>query len=151
MDKIGIVSFREVQHFRQKWIVAVIITITLLMWYVATVQLLFNRPFGTNPAPDFMLIIFWIIFGIGFPLFFFYLRLITEVRDDGIYLKFVPFNRRFIRIGFEEIDKHELRTYRPIVEYGGWGIKYSSHGNGKRVLIGTQRGEEFFTAVQARM
>ena len=161
------VSFRETQHFRQKWIVAIIAGITVLMWYSAVEQILLKRPFGNNPAPDIVLIVFWILFGVGFPLFFLKLRLLTEVREDGIYIKFVPINRRFIRIGFDEIDTYEIRKYRPIVEYGGWGVKYGSGGkaynvsgnmglqlklkNGKKVLIGTQRPEEFKLAVESKI
>jgi hypothetical protein len=59
-----------------------------------------------------------------------------------------------------EIVSWDARTYRPILEYGGWGIRYSPFGkgwaynisgnqgvqlelmNGKRILIGSQRAEE---------
>jgi len=168
MENSGMgVSFRETQYFRQKWIVGVIAGITVLMWYAVIVQLLLKKPLGNNPAPDFVLIIFWIVFGLIFPLFFLKLRLLTEVRDDGIYIKFVTINKDFIRIGFDEIDTCEIRKYRPIVEYGGWGVKYGSGGkaynvsgnmglqlklkNGKSVLIGTQRPEEFKLAVESKI
>ena len=58
----------------------------------------------------------------------------------------------------------EARTYRPILEYGGWGIRYTMgrgwaynvSGNqgvqlelasGKRILIGSQRAEELARAI----
>ncbi|RKY75857.1 hypothetical protein DRQ07_11235 [candidate division KSB1 bacterium] len=129
--------------------------------------MLFKKPLGNNPAPDLVLIVFWIVFGVIFPLFFLKLCLVTEVRDDGIYIKFVTINKDFIRIGFDEIDTCEIRKYRPIVEYGGWGVKYGSGGkaynvsgnmglqfklkNGKSVLIGTQRPEEFKLAVESKI
>jgi hypothetical protein len=56
------------------------------------------------------------------------------------------------------IEKYEVITYDPILDYGGWGIKYNRHGkaynvsgnkglqlylkNGKRILIGTQKESE---------
>jgi hypothetical protein len=77
-----------------------------------------------------------------------------------------------VRIGFLDevtglalIVRWEARTYRPILEYGGWGIRYSPFakgwaynvsGNqgvqlelasGKRILIGPQRAEELARAV----
>jgi hypothetical protein len=59
----------------------------------------------------------------------------------------------------------EARTYRPILEYGGWGIRYSPFGqgcaynvsgnrgvqlelaDGQRILIGSQRAEELARAI----
>jgi hypothetical protein len=55
------------------------------------------------------------------------------------------------------------RTYKPLSEYGGWGIKYGRSGwayniigdqgvqleldNGKRILIGSQHAEELEQAI----
>jgi hypothetical protein len=62
-----------------------------------------------------------------------------------------------------ELSKYEIRTYQPIREYGGWGIRYGSSGkaynisgntgmqlelkDGTRILLGTQKPEEFLKAV----
>jgi hypothetical protein len=156
--------YREVQHFRQVWIWAMIIAIAGLMWYGSLIQLLLHRPFGTRPMSDSLLFIFWLLCGIGLPAFFYYARLITEVRHDGIYLRYVPVHRSFRKIAFNELKRYEVRTYRPIIEYGGWGIRYGPKGkaynvsgnrglqleliSGKRLLIGSQQPEEFLRAVQ---
>jgi hypothetical protein len=116
--------------------------------------------------PDIPLVIFCFMFGIGLPALFFFGRLVTEVRDDGIYICFFPFHWSFRKIAFTEVKQYEVRTYRPIREYGGWGIRYGCKGkaynvsgdrgvqiellNGKRLLIGSQRAEELWRAIQAQ-
>lgn len=158
--------FREVQRFRQVWIWAVVIAIAGLMWYAAVTQLLLRRPFGDNPMPDGLLVVFWAIFGLGLPALFLFGGLVTEVRDDGIYIRYAPFHRRFRRIAFDELKGYDVRTYRPIVEYGGWGIRlgwkgkaYNVSGNhgvqleladGTRLLVGSQRAQELGRAIEAQ-
>ena len=159
-------TFREVQQFRQVWIWVIVSALAGLVWYAAVRQLLLHRPFGDRPMPDTLLVIFWFIFGIGLPALLFFGRLVTEVRDDGIYICFFPFHRGFRKIAFTEVKQYEVRTCRPIREYGGWGIRYSRKGkaynvsgdrgvqiellNGKRLLIGSQRAEELVRAIEAK-
>jgi hypothetical protein len=85
-------------------------------------------------------------------------RLITQVREDGIYVRFTPFHRAFKKFGWDNIDHLYLREYNPIREYGGWGIRMGPSGraynvsgntgiqlvlkNGGRVLIGTRMSDD---------
>jgi len=147
--------YREVQQFRQVWIWVIVFVLAGLVWYATVKQLLLHRPFGNRPMPDIPLVIFWFIFGIGLP-----------ALDDGIYIRFFPFHCTFRRIAFTEMKQCKVRTYRPIREYGGWGIRYGCKGkaynvsgnrgvqiellNGNRVLIGSQRAEELWRAIQAK-
>jgi hypothetical protein len=158
--------YREVQQFRQVWIWVIVSALAGLVWYATVKQLLAHRPFGNRPMPDIPMAFFWFIFGIGLPALFFFSQLVTEVRDDGIYIRFSPFHRTFRRIAFTEMKQFEMRTYRSFREYGGHGIRYSSNGkaynvsgdrgvqiellNGNRVLIGSQRAEELVQAIQAK-
>jgi len=127
-------------------------------------QLLLGKPFGSNPAPDLALVIIGIIFGFGFPIFFFFLNLTTEVRKGGLYYRFSPFHLSFRRIALEDLTSYEAQTYSPVKDYGGWGIRYGRGGaaynvsgnrgvqlefaNGKRILIGSQRPEELAEAIR---
>jgi len=115
---------------------------------------------------DIPLAVYCVIFGIGLPALLFFSQLVTEVRDDGIYIRFSPFHRTFRRIAFMEVKQCEARTYHPIREYGGWGIRvrckekvYNVSGdrgvqiellNGYRLLIGSQRAEELLRAIQTK-
>jgi len=92
-------------------------------------------------------------------------RLDTEVRQDGLYIRYVPFHRHFKRLHVEDLSEYRARTYRPILEYGGWGIRcgwkgraYNASGNrgvqlvfrdGRRVLIGSSRPSELEVAIRS--
>lgn len=157
--------YREVQRFGQFWLWLLILGISGMAWYAAVVQIVMRRPFGNKPMPDTGLVVIWLIFGIGLPALFFSSKLITEVRRDGIYVRFTPLHFSFQRIGFEEIKKFEVRAYRAIREYGGWGIRHGREGkayivsgnrgvqlellNQNRLLIGSERPDEFLLALQA--
>jgi len=160
----GEVVFRERQRFTQPWVWVLLIGLSLMMWLGAWQQLVQGRPFGTNPAPDGMLVVFLAVFGVGFPLLFAWLHLETEVTDKGIRVRFFPFHLRHRSWRWDEIEEVERRTYSPLREYGGWGIRmgvkgwaYNVRGNdgiqlllrsGSRILIGTQDGGRFMLAVQ---
>lgn len=104
MGKQEKVRYREVQYFRQVWLRVSILLIAVLMWYLAINQIIFDKPMGNNPAPDVILILFWIAFGILFPIFILWIcKLIIEVREDGIYVRFVPFHSYFKSFKFNEI------------------------------------------------
>ena len=108
------------------------------------------------------------LLGVGIFFFVFYvMRLKTDVRRDGLHVRFFPLMSRVIP--FDEITRCEVRTYRPIREYGGWGIRsglggtgaaFNVSGNrgvqlelsgGKRLLIGSQKPEELAAAIQSNM
>ncbi len=159
--------FREIQYFRQWWLWLVLLPGPVSLWIGAYRQLLLGRPFGNNPASDKMLFVLWLLVGVGVPVFFMVARLVTEVREDGIYLRFIPFHWSGLRFPWNTIRHCDARIYRPIRDYGGWGIRFGLSGkaynvsgnrglqlelqNGKRILIGSQRTEEFGAAVAAHL
>jgi hypothetical protein len=96
------------------------------------------------------------------------IRLETEVRTDGLYVRYFPFHRRFRRFEAEDLSECFARKYRPILEYGGWGIKggwkggraYNVSGNegvqlafknGKRLLIGSKEANKLEAAIRSLM
>ena len=92
--------------------------------------------------------------------FFYFMELRTEFDEEGIGYQFYPFHGSMRQISWDEIDEVWVRTYRPIREYGGWGIRYGfkgiaynvrgNHGvqiilkDGSRILIGTQMADELY-------
>ncbi len=160
--------FREVQHFRQPLLWLFLIAFSAFSLFGVAYQVVQGIPFGNRPAPDSVLLLIWLVFGIGFPLFFALLSLTVEVRRSGLYYRFFPLHLSFRRIGWDEADTVEAKEYRPLLEFGGWGIRYGGGGrraysvggnrgvefrlkNGKRVLFGSQRPEEFSRAVGEAM
>lgn len=168
------VRFREEQRFRQLWIWLVTLPLCLGMigffgWAMAE-QLVHGRPVGGQPMPDPLLAItgpVFILLGAGILWLMWAAHLVTEVRDDGVYIRFLPFHRDFQSFRWEEIAALEACTYRPILDYGGWGIRFGSGGKAynvsgnrgvrldlaagrpKHVLIGSQRPEELAMAAMA--
>ncbi|MEA2097337.1 MAG: DUF6141 family protein [Candidatus Cloacimonadota bacterium] len=147
------VIYREIQRFRQIWIWCLIGLLAVIGWYSFIQQIVFGKPFGTNPAPDIVMWITWIAIGIGIPLLFYSVKLTVEVRNDGIHIRFFPLYSRIIL--FNNVNSYEVTKYRPLSDYGGWGIRWSSEkgwaynvsgnlgvelelSNGKRLLIGSQ-------------
>ena len=102
------------------------------------------------------MVLLWFVFGVGFPLFFLYLRLIVTVTNESINIHFRPLIRRVIPI--VEVTHVESRNYAPLLEYGGWGIRglggnraYDVSGNrgvelilkdGRKVMIGSQKADD---------
>lgn len=122
------VLFREVQKMDQALIRLIVWIPVFFSWYGTYKQLFLGKPFGNNPAPDWMMLVLLLIFGIFFPLFFGSLKLITEVRKDGLYIRFYPFHFSFRFFPFKTVKTYEVVTYSPIRDYGGWGIRYGLKG-----------------------
>jgi hypothetical protein len=159
--------YREVQRFHQLWLWVIVLAISVLAIYGFIKQVITGEPFGNNPAPDAVMIVLLVIFGLGFPILFYVMNLTTEVRSDGLYHRFYPIHLSFRRIGLENIVKYEVVTYSPLREYGGWGIRYGGKGkaynvygnrgvqlelrNGNRLLIGSQKPEQLEEALNVAM
>jgi len=85
-----------------------------------------------------------------------FIRLKTKIANNSIYVAYLPFIRKWKKITAQEVDKYEVRKYRAMLEYGGYGMKrrrkvgqaFTISGNiglqlylknGKKILIGTQK------------
>ena len=105
-------------------------------------------------------ILLLVLAAVAFLLLFGELR--TEVRDEGLYTRLFPLTRQH-RFSWAEIQSCEARTFRPLFEHGGWGLRctrdgkaYTVSGNrgvqlefadGKRLLIGSQRADDLAIAI----
>lgn len=168
----GTCYFREEQRFSQWWIYlllgGVALGTTILFSFAMFRQLAQGQPWGDRPTSDTGLAIMGplvIALGWGALGFVRWMRLVVEVREHGLVIRYRPLVRR--EIPYREIRTCEARTYRPVAEYGGWGIRvrrgsiaYNVSGdrgaqlelaNGKRVLIGSQRAGELADAIRERM
>jgi len=164
-------AFHEVQRFRQTWVWALtllvcVLPVGLMLWGVYQ-QLVLGKTFGDNPASDRGLIVLAIlviviagaiVWLVGFSI------LTTEVSRRGIRVRFFPFHRSWREFRPEEIEEVRVGKYRPIVEYGGWGLRLGMKGwaynvrgnegaeirfrNGKNLLIGTQKANELALALR---
>lgn len=155
--------FREQQKFGAWWLIAIILLMVVGAWYAFIQQVILGEPVGSNPLPDALVIVLVIFTGVILPGLFLSMRMITEVRNDGLYIRFVPFLFKFRKIDLESAATIERVTYRPLMDYGGWGIRMTRKGkaynvkgnegirieyeNGRHLLIGSQKADELLVAL----
>lgn len=158
------VLFREVQNFRGKF------RLMHLFLAVAIAGACFAITVAILKSPDKSLgailgMAGGIVLTIGLVALFVVLRLETEVRSDGLYVRYFPFHLEYKKISLDDLNEYCARRYSPLWEYGGWGIKYGKGGkaynvsgdwglqlvfrNGKRLLIGSQKADELEGAIRS--
>ncbi len=155
--------FTETQRFTQWWLWLIIIGVAGLHLYGLYKQFYLGEPFGDNPTSNEDLVMLGLVPVLLIVLFLF-LRLDTKVDAEGVHYRFFSFQINYKLKKWDEIEKAYVRQYKPIYEYGGWGIRgwgkdkarnvSGNMGlqlelkNGDRLLIGTQKGEEMEKAVE---
>ncbi len=165
-------SFHEEQQLRERTIALMLpvggVLMIVFFAYAMFQQLVVGKPFGGDPMSDTVLFffgLFYVLLGLALILLFYKGRLITEVRPDGLFVKFDPFHRHFKHYRVDDLAECEAVTYRPIRDFGGWGIRvgrggwaYNVSGNrgvqlrfksGKRLMIGSKRPEALLEAIQS--
>ena len=158
------IFFEEEQRFTNRWLWLLLSCTSIVFIYEIFEQILVHKSVADYSQKDNVLILMGII-----PLVIMYLfykiKFTTRIDNEGIYYQFYPFHLREKKISWDEIDTIYVRKYKPIIEYGGWGIRikpfkkdiaYNIWGNwglqieksdGKRILLGTQRPEDIKRAI----
>lgn len=94
---------------------------------------------------------------------FFKARLRTRVSQRGLSLRFFPFHCRWQWVELDGLQSVEAVRYSPLLEYGGWGVRYGrtgkaynvsgGHGarltfaDGRTLVIGSQDSEALAAAI----
>ncbi|PYQ45814.1 MAG: hypothetical protein DMF77_03100 [Acidobacteria bacterium] len=148
----GPVLFEERQRFVNRILgfvlLGLLLLVTLFVW----------QDFRSHLPADRQLMMFLPAVLVAVLLF---LELHVTVQHAGVRIRMLPFANRTIAPA--QIARWEARTYRPIREYGGWGVRFGPRGraynvsgnrgveitlaNGKRVLIGSQRSDDLAAAI----
>jgi len=81
-----------------------------------------------------------VILPVAIAVLFLMLKLETQVRRDGLYVRFFPIHIRYRKFEREVLFEYFSTTYSPIREYGGWGIRFGVKGKTYNVS-GNQRVE----------
>lgn len=161
--------FVEIQKFTQLWIwILLFVVFGIQFAWISSAfyyQLFLNQPWGNKPIsnPALIFTALWVCFVMFLIIGLFLLtRLETRVYRDGIYFIYFPFHRKYRKISWEKLDEILGRKYKPIIEFGGWGIRwsykkwaYTVSGNecielrkdNYKILIGTKRLNEFLSAL----
>ena len=162
------VQFYEEQRFRQIWIWIIILGSIGVWIYSMTVQVFMDHDFGNKMGSNLLLILLGLLPVLLIYLFF-SVKLITQADKEGVHYRFAPWQRKFRVIRPEDIQEYKIRKYRPLIEYGGWGVRQGSRKygnaynvsgnigmqfilkNGKKILVGTQKADSFLRAVDKMM
>lgn len=148
------------------WLWPILVLPVVLSWWGFVQQILLHRPFGNNPGPDWMMWVLLVVCGIVFPIFFWTVTMRVRVDTDEVRISYTPLFTR--RIAIREILNCAACGYRPLWDYGGWGIRWSSgkgwvysvSGNkgvslelagGRRLVIGSREPEPLAAAIQSVM
>lgn len=159
----AVTRFHEEQRFRQWWLWAIVIANSVIGAAVMCFVMIEVGRRGGGAiwavGPLFLLLM------AGVLALFAASKLTTQVTDEALYVRFRPFHLHARRFLPGEIASCEAITYRPMLEYGGWGLRWGLRGkaynvsgnrgvrlqfiNGKRLLIGSRRAEELAEAIRA--
>lgn len=137
--------FQENQKFTQWWVWACILVT------VVSLAISVNN-------------IYTVLFIVFFIIFFYFLELRIKVTREELQYQFFPMHYRKYSINKNEIEKIEALKYKPLGDYGGWGIRYAFKGkcynvkgnlgvkvflkNGSYVLFGSQKNKELEKALK---
>jgi hypothetical protein len=133
------ILFKESQRFKQWWLWLILFSIHGIFLYGIYQQIILEQPFGDRPLSNTGLLIAESIF-VLFTLAFYGFHLETLIKDDGIYVRFLPFHRSFNYYSWDKIEKVYIRKYSPLKEFGGWGLRFGLKGNGEALNISGNRG-----------
>ena len=150
--------FKEEQSFRQTWLIVVLIIASIVP--VAMMIKKYLKADTTLSTQEFLITIGVILLSISLIFFF---KLTTKIDEVGIHYQFFPLHFKVKTIPWNTISKAYVRTYYPISEFGGWGLRGGFFFNkgkekavnvsgdigiqlilkdGRKLLIGTQLKEE---------
>jgi hypothetical protein len=151
--------YTEVQRFRQLWILIPVFALVGIAIMVIMQQSMSDPLPEKEVIPPFAIVIL-IAVPVLAVLLFLMMRLETRIDETGVAIRFIPFHFSPKKFRWDEISKVYVRKYKPVIEYGGWGIRYKPFKksiaynvsgkqglqlelkNGKKILVGTQNPEE---------
>lgn len=133
------ILFCEKQHFRQWWLWLILLGVNGFFFFGILKQVVGGQPFGDKPMSNTGLLISTSL-SILLTMMFISFRLETNIRKDGIYVRFFPFQMKFRCYRWNTLTKSFVRQYSPIAEYGGWGLRFGLFGKGKAFNVSGNKG-----------
>lgn len=148
------VLFQESQHFSRLWLSILLIVVWGIFLFIIPTQDYSEIRSISDIGAIFTPVMASIVL-----LFLISIRLDTQIKEDGVYVRFFPISLKYGKYSWRMLDKIFVRKYSPVFEYGGWGIRgitnrnraFNIRGNqgiqlvkknGNKLLIGTQKPEE---------
>jgi len=148
------ILFEEVQQFAKRSVREFLKILTGIFFIVVIASLILHK----GEMTDFAWVLM-VVLSISL-LFNFILgsKLILQIRTDGIYVRFPPWQPFFSKYYWSDLSEVYVREYEAMKEFFGWGLRmqpgrigYIVAGNtgieiiltnGKKILITTQQSDE---------
>ena len=166
--------FREDQQFRSPLLWIPLLGVTAfccgtVLWMISR-QVIQDIPFGEDAMSNGRMLVLGglvILLNVALLAFIASMKLQTEVTTAGLFLRFLPLQRKTRLIDMDGVTAVSSVQYRPAMEYGGWGIRYGRNGraynvtgnlgvridydNGQHLLIGTRHPDTLKEAIDQMM
>ncbi|MCP9763127.1 hypothetical protein [Lacihabitans soyangensis] len=149
--------FKETQRFNHWWLWIPLVALLIYFIYLASSQFIQKLAEGDNRMIEMSLFI-PSVFLFLILLLFWNIRLETSIGEEGIAVRLFPFHIQYKFLKWESISTAKIRKYKPLLEYGGWGLRYGFSGKAynikgntglqlqfkdtSKLMIGTQKSEE---------
>jgi hypothetical protein len=133
------IFFTEKQRFNHWWLWVILLALNALFLSGIYVQVIAGKQFGDRPMSNTGLLITGALM-ILLTRFFTMIRLETQIKRDGIYVRFFPFHLSFRRYTWDKISSAVVRQYSPLRDYGGWGIRMGFAGKGSAFNVSGNQG-----------
>ncbi len=160
------VLFTETQRFRQWWFWLVLVLINRINIWFLIKKYVYKETFTNSAYHNSSGLEFATLITLLVTILILIIKLETIIQTDQIEIRFFPFHLSFRKYPNNTIESAFVRTYNPITEYGGWGIRLGLFGKGKafnvsgnqgiqlvfnggrKLLIGTQKPDEASAVLQ---
>ena len=159
------VLFTERQRFNQWWLWLILLGINGLLLFRVVKQVVGGQQLDAKPMSNTGLLV---TAGLTLllTLLFWSIKLETQIRQDGIYVRFFPLHIAYKHYSWDRLSKSYVRQYSAISEFGGWGLRLGLFGKGrafnvsgdkglqlefrdnKKLLIGTNKPDELIEALK---
>ena len=156
MDKI---LFKEIQ--RNAILIVVASVFAVFFGILVIVQVIMGKPIGNHPAPNGLLIAFFVVCGLSI-IFFSKQKLILVITEKQISISYGLLTSE-IKINNADINSIKIRKYDALKEFLGWGVRYNENEScftvsgdnaleielvsGEKFLIGTQKPDEIMLTI----
>lgn len=132
------ILFTERQKFTQWWLWLILLGVSGLSIFSVCKRIVDERHFGEKPSDIGLLILTGMT--LLFTVLFVNCRLELTIKKDGIYVRFFPFHLKFRHYNWDGMIKSYVRQYSPLIEYGGWGLRFGIFGKGKAFNVSGDKG-----------
>jgi hypothetical protein len=116
------ILFTERQKFTQWWLWLILFGVNGLSIFSVCKQIINEEQFGDKPGDIGLLLVTGVT--LLFTILVINCRLDTIIKKDGIYVRFFPFHLKYKHYDWDSMIKSYVRQYSPLIEYGGWGLRF---------------------------